>query len=144
EKVQPRMECEERPEIRLATLVEVTQVESERAREHEKDHDEHVGERRQEIALELALRDRGYAAHALAPPVMVRNTSSSRPASRCSSANSHPRAAASSLIARSGSRPGVGSAVSRPTFSSSSIACTSGSAVIKSRASSTLAGSASL
>ena len=45
-------------EIGLAALVEVAEVERERAREDEEDHDEHVRDRSREVARELALHDR--------------------------------------------------------------------------------------
>src|SRR6187455_2985767 len=74
------MPGEKRREIRLAALVERAEEEREPTRDGEEDHDEHIRDRRREIARELALQHRGNARHhAAAPPVIDRNTSSSRP-----------------------------------------------------------------
>jgi hypothetical protein len=48
---------EERREVRLAAHIEAAEAEGQRAGEHQEDHDEHQGERRREIAGELALED---------------------------------------------------------------------------------------
>ena len=87
-------------------LVEAAVEEREHAGEHEEDHDEHVSDRRREIARELALEYGGDAAHAVAPPVIERNTSSRRPDSKCSSASGQRCRSASALIGASGSLPG--------------------------------------
>ena len=52
------MEIEERLQVGLAALVEIAEIERERAGQHQEDHDEHVRDRRREIAAQLALEDR--------------------------------------------------------------------------------------
>src|SRR5688572_3686015 len=128
------MPVEERAEIGLAGLVEPAVEEREPTRDDEEDHDEHVRNRRREVARELALEHRGDAAHAAAPPVIERNTSSKRPDSRCSSASGQRWRSASALMGASGSLPGDGNAVMTPFFSSSSVLATSGSILIALRA----------
>ena len=73
------------------------------AGQHQKDHDEHIGQRRREIARQLAAEDRSQdAAHgelrpcartALGGSVIARNTSSSRPRSTRSPVTGQPRCA---------------------------------------------------
>src|SRR5438105_15731737 len=78
EKIQPWMEGEERIEVGLAALVEVSEIEREDVGEEQEDDDENVRERRREVARELAAHDDAHVAHDAAGPqaVMVRNTSS--------------------------------------------------------------------
>src|SRR5262249_23223562 len=130
EEVQPRMEVEERLQVGLAALVEVAEVERERAGQDQEDHDEDVGDRRREVAAQLALEDRDDAAHVraslpVAPCVTVRNTSSSRPPSSASSRTATPCAFSASLTATKMARPGFGNAVMRLSCGSTSIAATS-------------------
>src|SRR5690606_17227691 len=144
EQEQPRVEREERREIRLAPLVEIAEIERERVCDDQKDDDEDVRNRRRDIAGELPLEDREHPVHALAPPVIVRNTSSSRPVSRCSSSSAQPCCSASRLIGGSRTRFAAGKAVSRPVRSSSSTDSTSGSAAISAFAARMCVGSVSL
>ena len=94
EQVQPRMEIEKRQQVGLAALVEIAEVKRERAGEQQEDHDEHIGDRRGEVARQFPFEDRDDVAHARAscplPCVIVRNTSSRRPLSSCSSLTATP------------------------------------------------------
>src|SRR5690606_14364499 len=144
EQEQPRMEREERREIRLVTLVEPAEIGRERVRHDEEDRDEHVGDGRREVARELPLEHRRNPFHALAPPVIVRNTSSRRPVSSWSSSSFQPCRSASRPIGISGSRPSAGKAVSRPLEVSTSVSATSGRAPISARTVSRSDASASL
>ena len=54
EQVQPRVEVEERLQVGLAALVEVAEVERERAGQDQEDHDEHVRDRRREVAARIS------------------------------------------------------------------------------------------
>src|SRR5688500_1093650 len=128
------MPIKERAEIGLPRLIEAAVEERKPTRDDQEDHDEHVRDWRREVARELALEHGRDAAHAVAPPVIERNTSSRRPDSRCSSASGHRWRSASALIGARGSLPDAGNAVMRPFFSSSSVLATSGSSLIALRA----------
>src|SRR6185436_3600670 len=138
------MPGEERLEVGLPALVEAAEREREPARGDEKDHDEHVRDRRRKVARELAAEDGDHRAHAVAPPVIDRNTSSRRPDSRCSSASSQRWLSASALIGASGSLPRAGNAVMRPLFGSTSVLSTSFKPSIALRAAGSSSGFASL
>ncbi len=57
------MEGEERPEIRLAPLVEAAEIEREPVGEHEKDQDEDIRQRCREITRQLAAQNDAHVAH---------------------------------------------------------------------------------
>src|SRR5436305_13323221 len=120
------MEGEERIEVGLAALVEVSEIEREDVGEEQEDDDENVRERRREVARELAAHDDAHVAHDAAGPqaVMVRNTSSRRPDSRCSPLSFSPGRPASSGTAGRMVAPALGSAVSRPSRSLTSTSAT--------------------
>src|SRR5437879_10612205 len=63
EQVQPGVEIEERREVGLAALVEAAQIEREGVRQHQKDENEHVRERRCKVTRELAAHDDAHVAH---------------------------------------------------------------------------------
>src|SRR5580658_1185251 len=139
------MEGEERLEIRLAALVEAAQVEREGVRQYQEDEDEHISQRRREVTRELAAHDDAHVVHGVssAQAVMVRNTSSSRPDSRCSSLSLRPCRAASSDTAGRMVAPARGSAVRRASRSLTSRAATAGNAATAARAAVSCPGSSS-
>ena len=70
EEIQPRVPGEERHQRGFAALEEVADGEGEEAGEQQKDHEEDVGDRRREIAAQLALHDRfdvGPGVHLMQP-----------------------------------------------------------------------------
>src|SRR5690606_9871975 len=98
-------------EICLAALVEPAQIEGEYTRQHQEDQDEYIGERRGEIAAQLALENDWQLAHSTSPRVKVRNTSSSRPRSTSSSFTFQPCWLISALICGKITCPGLASTV---------------------------------
>ncbi len=52
-----------RLQVGLASLEEIADEKGQYPREHEKNHDEHIGERRREIAGQLAAADDEYVTH---------------------------------------------------------------------------------
>jgi hypothetical protein len=57
------VEIEEGQQVGLAALVEAAEVEGEGAGQHQEDDDEHVGDRRGEVARQLAPQDDADIAH---------------------------------------------------------------------------------
>src|SRR5262249_31700392 len=113
--------AEEGLQVGLVAVEEAAHLEGEEAGEHQEDEDEDEGQGRGEIALELALENDLDGIHAATPSlgvcsrvlgwVRVRNTSSSRPDSRCSSGTSQSFLAIRAETAASGLAPGLGMAV---------------------------------
>src|SRR3546814_15646556 len=62
------MEGEERLQVGLATLQQAAEEEGQRAGERQEDDDEDVGERRGEVAAQLAAHDQGDVTHGRALP----------------------------------------------------------------------------
>src|SRR2546423_1251088 len=90
------MEGEERPEIGLAAIEEIADVEGEDAGQEQEDDDEDQRQGRGEIARQLAPEHVQRLAHVRPPSPMVtrRNPSSSRPGSTNSSFTCQPLARA--------------------------------------------------
>src|SRR5690606_7063195 len=101
------------------------EVERERARQQQEDHDEHVRDRSREVTAQFAPEDCQGAVHERtsvpAACVIVRNTSSRRPASSCNSRTATLRSFSTSLIGTKIERPGFGNAVMRLSCGSTSI-----------------------
>src|SRR4030095_5727265 len=133
EQLQPGMKIEERGKVRLATLVEAAKVKGEDTRQQQENDDEDVRDRRGKVTRQLAPEYRTDISHQ-APCVTARNTSSSRPDSRCSSLIDHCSRRASSLRSGRMGWPDFGSAVRRSSFSRASTAATCGKEAMTSRA----------
>ncbi|MNF53895.1 hypothetical protein D3C84_353020 [compost metagenome] len=91
EEVEPGMEVEEGREAGLVAFEEAAQVEGEHPGQHQEDHDEDIGQRRGEVARQLAFENHRQLRHAASPRVSRRNTSSRRPRSTSSSFTFQPR-----------------------------------------------------
>src|SRR5262249_9456256 len=95
EQIEPGMEREEASQIRLALFIEAADIEGEALGQSQKDHQNHISERRREIAFEFARENRGKPSHSGSPlssvhaadftpasgRVSARKTSSRRPLS---------------------------------------------------------------
>ena len=67
--VQPRMPAEEGLQIRLAAFEQPAHLEGEYRGQHQKDHDEDIGQRRREIAAQFAAENHHYLVQIAAPSV---------------------------------------------------------------------------
>src|SRR5579859_6059875 len=149
--VEPRMPAEERLQIGLTALKQASELKREYRGQQQKEEDEDVSQRGREVALELAPENHQDLVQVCAPPsdpgagvnaarsaavgrVSVRNTSSRRPDSRCSSGTSQSCFTISALTGGSAFLPGRGTAVSRRSRSSASTLATSASPAISRRA----------
>src|SRR5690606_614021 len=103
-------------------------VESEYTREHQKDQDEHIGQRRGEVTAQLASENHRQLAHSASPRVRLRNTSSSRPRSTSSSFTAQPRWPIRALTCGKITRPGCASTVRLPSVWLTSTPATPGKA----------------
>src|SRR5271165_874864 len=116
------MKGEERLEIGLAAFEEIADKECQYSRHHEKDDDEHIGERRRKIGGQFAAengQDVAHWNHAAAAPaggalVISRKTSSSRPRSTCRPVIVQPRSRARSPMSPTTSFPARGNTMSPP------------------------------
>ena len=121
--VEPGMKGEEGLQIGLAALEEIADEEGQHPRHHEKDDDEHIGERRREIAGQLAAEDGQDVAHRCQAAaatgagsggavVISRKTSSSRPRSTRRPVIVQPRSRARSAISATTGCPPRGKTMS--------------------------------
>src|SRR6267154_2938623 len=98
---------EKRDQRGIVALEASTDHEGEKSRQQQTDDDEHISDRRGEIAREFALGDgpdvcpgaHFFSSFAVSGIVMLRNTSSSRPSSVCISSILQPCAASAMLCA---------------------------------------------
>src|SRR5215472_753806 len=145
--IEPGMEVEEGLEIGLPALEEIADKERQSSRHHEKDDDEHIGQRGREVPSQLAAENREGAVHrdqaaaaAIAEGrsgavVISRKTSSSRPRSTRNEVIIQPRSRAQSAISATMGRPSRGK-ITSPSPSGSetgSTAATPGNAASSAR-----------
>src|SRR5436190_23422497 len=99
------MPAEESREARFAALEEAAGGKGEKAREQKEDDEEHVRDRRAEIARQFALHDGADDAHffAVSGSVIRRNTSSSSPRSLYMPSTFQPWRLTSSTTSRASS-----------------------------------------
>src|SRR5262245_37959938 len=107
------MPVKEPVEVRLAPFEQPPDHEREKARQQQENDDKHVSHRRCKIAAQLAFGDRGnvstsvhcFASCTVSGNVMLRNTSSRRPSSVCSSRIFQPSCAQTCATLPAKSRP---------------------------------------